>query len=171
VTARFRFSSLEMYGIAKIVRGPQHRNAMRCFRPRLQVFAIFLLVSIFGCAPEKQQPPAIFLPMTYLHASSALAADDFGKAKVFLRALAAESRGDLKARAEDAAGTGDIEAMRESFKALTEEVAVHMGYPDDYAVAFCPRYKNGSKWIQKREAPIANPYLGKSVPACGSFVD
>jgi hypothetical protein len=109
--------------------------------------------------------------MSYFHASSALAADDFGRAREFLLALASDSSGDLKARAEAAAGTTEIEAMRESFKALTEEIAVHMSYPDDYAVAFCPRYKSGSKWIQKREAPIANPYLGKSVPACGSFVD
>ena len=46
-----------------------------------------------------------------------------------------------------------------------------MSYPDDYAVAFCPMYKNGSKWIQKREAPIANPYLGKSGrPAVPSWI-
>ena len=61
--------------------------------------------------------------------------------------------------------------MRALFKGLTEGIVVNMSYPDDYAVAFCPMYKNGSKWIQKREAPIANPYLGKSKPACGSFVD
>ena len=40
-----------------------------------------------------------------------------------------------------------------------------------FLCSFCPLYKEGSKWIQKREAPIANPYLGKSVPPCGSFVD
>ena len=109
--------------------------------------------------------------MSYFHASSALANDDFSRAREFLRALASDSTGDLKARAEDAASAGDIETMRASFKALTEDIAVHRTYPDDYAVAFCPMYKNGSKWIQKREAPIANPYLGKSSPPCGSFVD
>jgi len=109
--------------------------------------------------------------MNYMHASSALAMDDFERARQFLISLATESTGDLKIQAQAAAGAPDIKAMRVSFKTLTEEVAVHMSYPDDYAVAFCPMYKDGSKWIQKREAPIANPYLGKSVPPCGSFVD
>ena len=121
----------------------------------------------------RQEPPELSfaLPMHYMHAASALAEDDFGKAKEALLALSQESIGELQARAQAAADTSDIEAMRESFKALTEDVAVHMSYPDDYAVAFCPMYKDGSKWIQKREDPIANPYLGKSVPPCGSFVD
>jgi hypothetical protein len=109
--------------------------------------------------------------MSYVHASSALAVDDFERARQFLIALATESSGDLKARAQAAADARDIETMRAAFKTLTEEVAVNMSYPDDYAVAFCPMYKDGSKWIQKREAPIANPYLGKSGPPCGSFVD
>jgi hypothetical protein len=109
--------------------------------------------------------------MDYMHAASALAIDDFGKAQESLTALSRHSTGDLRDRAKAAAAAADIETMRELFKALTEEVAIHLSYPDDYAVAFCPRYKDGSKWIQKREAPVANPYLGKSVPACGGFVD
>ena len=125
---------------------------------------------MLGCA-QKKEPSDIVLPMSYFHVASFLAVDDFGKAREFLRALASESTGDLKVRAEQAAATTNIDAMREAFKVLTEEVAVHRSYPDDYAVAFCPMYKNGSKWIQKREAPIANPYLGKSMPPCGSFVD
>jgi hypothetical protein len=137
-----------------------------------QVTITILLASLPACAPKSgQQKSDIILPMSYFAASSALAVDDFGRAREFLLALASASTGDLKTRAEAAAAAPDIETMRESFKALTEEVAIHRSYPDDYAVAFCPRYKNGSKWIQKREAPIANPYLGKSVPTCGSFVD
>jgi hypothetical protein len=140
-------------------------------RPRA-VFAVFLLVLLYSCAAGNHEPgPPIILSMNYMHASSALAGDDFGRAREFLISLAGESTGDLKARAQDAASAPDIEAMRVSFKTLTEEVAVHMSYPDDYAVAFCPMYKGGSKWIQKRESPIANPYLGRSVPPCGSFVD
>ena len=116
-------------------------------------------------------PPPEVLPMDYMHAASALAIDDFSKAQGALTALSRNSTGDLRDRANAAAAAADIETMRERFKALTEEVAIHMSYPDDYSVAFCPRYKDGSKWIQKREAPVANPYLGKSVPACGGFVD
>jgi hypothetical protein len=135
------------------------------------VGGMFLLVFLLGCDPKKQPASDISLPASYFLASSALAADDFARARQLLSALASQSSGDLKTRAQTAAGAADIEAMRESFKTLTEEVAIHRSYPDDYAVAFCPRYKNGSKWIQKREAPIANPYLGKSIPSCGSFVD
>jgi hypothetical protein len=148
-----------------------------CYRPISKfcrswygiVVPIFALILLFGCSPPPE--PSLLLPMSYFHASSALADDDFGRAREFLRALAADSTGDLKVRAETAASAADIEAMRASFKTLTEDVAIHRAYPDDYAVAFCSMYKNGSKWIQKREAPIANPYLGKSTPPCGSFVD
>jgi hypothetical protein len=109
--------------------------------------------------------------MSYMDAASALAQDDFAKAKESLNLLAEESRGDLQARAQHAAKAADIEAMREAFKTLSENAAIHMSYPDDYAVVFCSTYKGGSKWIQKRDAPIANPYLGKSGSTCGVFVD
>jgi hypothetical protein len=129
--------------------------------------------------PAPPAPPATptaevsytVVPLSYMDAASALAQDDFVKAKESLTLLAKESRGDLQARAQAAANTADIEAMRESFKSLSERAAVNMSYPDDYAVAFCPTYKGGTKWIQKRDAPIANPYLGKANPSCGSFVD
>ena len=42
--------------------------------------------------------------------------------------------------------------------------------PADYAVAFCPMYKGGSKWVQKKET-LANPYYGKTMQTCGSFVN
>ena len=138
----------------------------------MKSFAIgtLLLLHLWGCT-SKRETPSLVLPMSYFYASSALAVDDFGRAREFLKALASESSGDLRTQAQAAAASPDIVAMRALFKGLTESIAVNMSYPDDYAVAFCPMYKNGSKWIQKREAPIANPYLGKSVPVCGSFVD
>jgi len=109
--------------------------------------------------------------MSYMDAASALAEDDFAKAKASLTRLAEESRGDLQARARHAAKAADLGAMREAFKTLSENAAIFMSYPADYAVVSCSMYKGGSKWIQKRDAPIANPYLGKSGAACGSFVD
>ena len=136
------------------------------------VIGTLFLVHLWGCAAKKQETPNLVVPMSYFHAASALAADDFGRAREFLKTVAIESRGDLRTQAQAAAASPDIETMRAYFKGLTEAVVVNMSYPDDnYAVAFCPMYKNGSKWIQKREAPIANPYLGKSGPPCGSFVD
>jgi hypothetical protein len=128
---------------------------------------------LFGCAPAIEEKPDLshLLPLEYMQAASALYEEDFEKARESLIALAGASTGDLQAHAQATAGAADIEAMRAAFKTLTEEVAVQMSYPDDHAVAFCPLYMDGTKWIQKREAPIANPYLGKSRPSCGSFVD
>jgi hypothetical protein len=121
--------------------------------------------------PADRPAPSIYLPHDYMNAASSLAADDFAKARTSLTALSKASTGDLQSKAHAAAAAADITAMREAFKSLTEEVAVNMSYPDEYAVAFCPMYKGGSKWIQKRESPIANPYFGKSMPTCGAFVD
>ena len=135
------------------------------------LLATLLFVQMCGCASQKTETPNLVVPMSYFHAASALAVDDFGRAREFLKTVASASSGDLRTQAQAAAAASDIEAMRAVFKGLTEAVVVNMSYPDDYAVAFCPMYKNGSKWIQKREAPIANPYLGKSVPPCGAFVD
>src|SRR5262249_7757367 len=58
------------------------------------------------------------VPMSYMDAASALAEDDFAKAKESLTRLAEESRGDLQARARHAAEAADIGAMREAFKTL-----------------------------------------------------
>ena len=133
----------------------------------------WLVVNDWPEQPARQTVVSSYtvVPMSYMDAASALAQDDFVKARESLTLLAKESKGDLQARAQAAARTVDIDAMRESFKSLSERAAINVSYPDDYAVAFCPTYKDGSRWIQKRDAPIANPYLGKANPTCGSFVD
>jgi len=107
--------------------------------------------------------------MHYMDAAAALAADDLEKAKASLAALAKESTGELQKLAQAAADTGDIAATRERFKALSV-VATSMDLPEGYAVAMCPMYKGGSKWVQKRET-LHNPYFGKTMPTCGSFVN
>jgi hypothetical protein len=148
-------------------------------RPYL-ILGTLVLVTLLKWAQQYERPasptpeelaPSIILPMDYMHAASALATDDFAKARESLTALAKASTGDLRIRARTAASSADIAVMREAFKSLTEEVAVNMSYPDEYAVAYCSMYKGGSKWIQKRESPIANPYFGKSMQSCGAFVD
>jgi hypothetical protein len=147
---------------------------------RLQLIAGTLaLVLIFkwiqqrpgSSTSETPNPSDIVLPMEYMDAASALAQDDFAGAQRSLTALAKASTGDLQSRAQIAANAADIEATREAFKTLSEEVATNRSYPDHYAVAFCGTYKGGTKWIQKRDAPIANPYTGKAAPPCGAFVD
>jgi hypothetical protein len=127
-----------------------------------------------AAAPETQpEPPAsTVLSVHYMDAATALAADDLEKAKAALTALAKESTGEMKTLAQAAADTGDIAATRARFKALSD-IATGMELPADYAVAYCPMYKSGSKskWVQKRKDTLANPYYGKAMLTCGSFVN
>jgi hypothetical protein len=148
------------------------------------------LVALLGCAP-KEEPAAAgpapaadapkeaaapdtpvpdgVLSMNYMDAAAALAADDFDKAKASLAALAKESTGELQSKAQAAADTGQLAAMREKFRDLSA-LASKMQLPPEYAVAYCPMYKNGSKWVQKKDK-LANPYFGKTMQTCGSFVN
>src|SRR5262245_13898040 len=149
-----------------------------------------VLLTLLGCAPKNDQPadqpapkeaapetsaapqsPAspTVLSQNYMDAASALADDDFARAKTSLTALAKESTGELQTLAQTSANSADIAAMRESFKALST-FATGMKLPDGYAVAFCPMYKNGAKWVQKKDK-LANPYFGKQMSTCGSFVN
>jgi hypothetical protein len=148
---------------------------------------ILSLILLAGCAPQEtsqpvqaenaQQPAAeaeIAVPegelsMHYMEAAAALGVDNFEIAKKALTELANASTGDLKRLAETAAKTGQIAAMRESFKPLSE-LASKMKLPPDYAVAFCPMYKGGSKWVQKRET-LSNPYFGAAMATCGNFIN
>ena len=142
------------------------------------------MLATLGCAPKNDLPaseapptaasgaaapaapaPDGVLPLSYMDAAAALSVDDFDKAKVSLTALAKESTGEMQTKAKAA----NIAAMRQSFKELSA-IAVQMQLPADYAVAFCPMYKNGSKWVQKKEA-LANPYYGKTMQTCGTFVN
>lgn len=109
------------------------------------------------------------LSRNYMDAATALAADDFEHAKASLTALANESTGELQALAQTCANAEDITLMRDSFKALST-FAAGMELPDGYGVAFCPMYKGGAKWVQKKET-LANPYFGKSMLTCGIFVN
>jgi hypothetical protein len=148
--------------------------------------ALFALLGFSGCVSKNEPPtappstpaaeavpetpaPDGILSTHYMDAATALAADDFDKAKVSLTALAKETTGDLQAKAQAAADTGQIAAMREAFKALSS-IAVRMQLPPDYAVAYCPMYKGGAKWVQKKDT-LANPYYGKSsdMATCGRF--
>jgi hypothetical protein len=156
------------------------------------LFLAFILLVFSSCAPKTDSPPSSeavpqatpepqkapeaaaapasnVLSMHYMDAAAALAADDLEKAKAALTALANESTGELKTLAQAAADTGDIAATRDAFKALSK-VATTMELPTDYAVAFCPMYKGGAKWVQKKDK-LANPYYGKQMLTCGSFVN
>ena len=149
--------------------------------------AMFVFLALSACAPTEdptppkestpemsvvqsivdEAPAPTVLSMHYMDAATALAEDNLEKAKAALEALANESTGELKTLAQAAANTGDIAATRERFKPLSA-LAAKMELPKDYAVAFCPMYKGGSKWVQKK-GTLANPYFGKTMLTCGSF--
>ena len=118
---------------------------------------------------ENPAPSSTVLSTNYVNAATALAADDMKKAKESLKALADESTGEFKTLAQAAADAGDIEAVRDKFKALSN-LATTMELPPDHAVAFCPMYKGGAKWVQKK-GTLANPYFGSTMLTCGSFVN
>lgn len=124
-----------------------------------------LLISVSGCTTNTVK--AAPLSPNYSAAQEALAVDDFDKAKVALTALAAESTGDFQKEAQAAATATDIDSMRMAFRSASDTL-IKNGVPAQYAVAYCPMYKGGSSWVQKKGS-IVNPYTGKSMPGCGVF--
>ena len=105
----------------------------------------------------------------YVASQAALAIDNYDEAGAALEKLAAESTGDLKSLAEKATQAEDIESMRRSFIALSDQIA-KMDLPEGYVVAFCPMANNsmGANWVQK-DGAIMNPYFGTAMQDCGSI--
>jgi hypothetical protein len=124
-----------------------------------------LLISLAGCATSTVK--AAPLSPNYIAAQEALAADNYGDAKKALKALAAESSGEFGKQADEAASAPDLDSMRTAFRSASD-VLIKNGIPAEYAVAFCPMYKGGSSWVQKKGS-ILNPYTGKTMPGCGEF--
>jgi len=124
-----------------------------------------LAILVFGCSPDAAKAAA--LSPNYSAAQEALAVDDFEKAKVALTALAGESTGDFQKEIQTAATAADIESMRLAFRSASD-ILIKNGVPAQYAVAYCPMYKGGASWVQKKGS-IVNPYTGKSMPGCGVF--
>ena len=144
---------------------------------------------LMGCAPAPQETatpvaePALVatdtpapegkLTQNYMDAATALYNDDFDSAKKLLAAFAGESTGEVQTMASAAADAKDLAAMRESFRQLSD-LAAKMELPADYAVAYCPMFKSGTRahWVQKK-GDLMNPYFGKSnaMSTCGTFVN
>ena len=124
-----------------------------------------LLIYTAGCSQNNEKPAPLWT--SYGTAQQALANDNFEEAKSALMALATESTGEFQKQIETAASAADIDAMRMAFRSASDTL-IQNGVPPEYAVAFCPMYKGGASWVQKK-GPIVNPYTGKSMPGCGSF--
>jgi len=124
-----------------------------------------ILVFVAGCSPSTVK--AAPLSANYVAAQEALSADNFDQAKTALSALAAESTGDFHKEIIAAASAADIDSMRVAFRSASD-VLIKNGVPAEYAVAYCPMYKGGASWIQKK-GPIDNPYMGQKMLTCGEF--
>ena len=131
----------------------------------LGLLCALLMISASGCSTNSVK--AAPLSPNYTAAQEALAVDDYDKAKVALTALAAESTGDFQKETQAAAAAPDIDSMRMAFRSASD-ILIKSGVPAQYAVAYCPMYKGGSSWLQKKGS-IVNPYTGKSMPGCGVF--
>jgi hypothetical protein len=131
---------------------------------RAALCAIFLICAA-GCSQNNVK--AVPLSPNYGAAQEALATDNFEQAKTALMALAGESSGEFQKAVQAAASAADIDSMRMAFRSASD-ILIQNGVPPEYAVAFCPMYKGGASWVQKK-GPIVNPYTGKSMPGCGSF--
>jgi hypothetical protein len=123
---------------------------------------LLLCLNAFG-QPPQQSNNLVFT--NYLAAQEALAADDYGKARTALQALAKGSEGDLNKLAQTAANAADIKSMRSAFKPLSEAVA-KLELPKGYVVASCPMVP--ASWVQK-DGDIRNPYYGSSMLTCGTI--
>jgi len=132
---------------------------------RLGAACAVLLLFASACTSNSARTPP--LPANYTTAQEALAVDDYDSARIALNALAAESSGDFQKEVQKAAAAADIESMRLAFRSASD-ILIKNGVPAQYAVAYCPMYKGGASWIQKKGS-IVNPYTGKSMPGCGVF--
>lgn len=101
----------------------------------------------------------------YVSTQEALAGDNFDKAKGSLELLAKHSEGEIKKLSEAALKAGDLNALRQAFKPLSELMA-KMEIPAGLAVAFCPMAK--AHWVQA-DGKVANPYYGASMLRCGTI--
>lgn len=145
------------------------------------LLAAMAMLVVAGCAASEEASAETAAPKAakpsvdaatldhYIRTQEALAADDFEAAKTAVGELASAAQGEWRTLAETAASAGDIEALRQAFKPLSDQI-LKSELPPGYASAYCPMADggNGAYWAQ-REGEIANPYLGTAMLTCGSF--
>lgn len=127
----------------------------------LKLIPLFALMSFAAFAASE-------LPLKpYLNIQEALAKDDFETAKKSLESLCKEEGKFLSKNYKDCGETfKDIDAFRESFKALSK-VYIEQGKKSELEKLIkveCPMAK--AKWLQ-RPGSVANPYYGSSMLTCG----
>ena len=134
-----------------------------------------VIVSAAACATgasvaRESAPPQVVADEAiqlarYVQVQEALAADAYADARAALETLATIGDDTVRPLARAAGEAGDLAAMREGFKPLSDAV-VGWDLPRGYAAAYCPMFAGGSNWIQ-RDGPVRNPYYGSAMLTCG----
>lgn len=128
---------------------------------------IVLLSSFTSLASAADYPPVI---ASYLGLQEKLAADTkLEKAQIldFKNKALLTKNGDLIGAIDKLAGSSDLDAQRENFKAVSSEV---IQYAEEEKIsgvykANCPMAK--ADWLQA-SAEVKNPYYGSKMLKCGS---
>jgi hypothetical protein len=150
---------------------------------RTRAAVALLALVIAGCSRSAppvtarggQMPRSIVDP--YLKIQTALGSDSTEgiRPNAGDMATAATALGGPAARIHTAAlqlaSAGGLDDAREKFGRVSEAIDAYMTglslkAPQDVRMAYCPMAQK--PWLQ-HDGPLANPYYGKSMPACGSF--
>lgn len=128
-------------------------------------------------APEVAGAAAPIAPAAWLAGydalRAALVADDVAASASAARALAPLVAGDgeLAAAAERVAAGADVAAQRLAFADLSRLAVLRISAAGAPKVIpyHCPMVSGYGYWVQAKSG-IANPYMGQSMPHCGSEV-
>ena len=128
------------------------------------------LITAPASAKEASKEEAACLK-AYHQVHDALAKDDLATAKksasdLAEKAIAAKSDS-ITQRAGELAKSDSLESAREHFKAISEECIKMAAGVDGQYVFNCPMVK--ADWLQTNSKQVANPYMGKKMPTCGSL--
>ena len=107
---------------------------------------------------------------SYVGVAQALASDDLSAAKKAATGLESAAKADkqtaLAAAAAKIASSKSLDAARESFKAASSDAVKLAAGKKGFYVFTCPMVH--ADWVQTTKDTV-NPYLGKSMPDCGSL--
>jgi len=137
---------------------------MKLLRP---VFASFMVLAVATLVARAAEPAPLLTQ--YEKVSAALVADDVSAAKAAAQQLAVEATGlhhdAIAGSARAVAEAGDLAAARQAFKILSTEAIALARKQKGYFIMTCPMAQ--ADWVQRTRS-VANPYLGKDMPTCGS---
>src|SRR5437016_5831805 len=154
------------------------KNAARMF-----LAVAVLTAPVAGFAADEKKMDALMEPVKsvldhYLAIQKNLAKDSVKGLDEHANAIAKAVKGDemkmlsseVATQAETLAKARDLKAAREAFKPLSASLAKYLADNKAgkgiYHEAYCPMVK--ASWLQK-ETDIKNPYMGKSMLACGTL--